>query len=127
MSFPPEPTDISPADLKKRKEDFHVERDELGRAFTDAMAALDGLGNFWGTDEAGQKFAGAEGGTGYLAARDEAKTHVGHIRDGYGKIGDNLALVGDNVTGANWSTIETLVTAIVGPEISVPTTKAELE
>ncbi|MFF3439934.1 hypothetical protein [Streptosporangium sp. NPDC002721] len=125
MSFPPEPTDISPADLKKRKENFHAESDELGAAFTKAMADLDALGAFWGNDEVGQKFAGAAGGTGYLAARDEARSHVGGIRDGYRKIGDNLGLVGDNVTGANWATVEGMVKAVVGPEITV-TNKAEL-
>ncbi|WP_436760067.1 hypothetical protein [Streptosporangium sp. V21-05] len=127
MSFPPEPTDISPADLKKRKEDFHTESDELARAFAKAMADLDGLGAFWGGDETGQRFAGASGGTGYLAARDEAKAHVEGIRDGYRKIGDNLGLVGDNVTGANWATVGEMVKAVVGPKIVVPSGKAELE
>ncbi|GAA3413904.1 WXG100 family type VII secretion target [Streptosporangium vulgare] len=127
MSFPPEPTDISPADLKKRKEDFHTESDELARAFTKAMADLDALGAFWGGDETGQRFAGASGGTGYLAARDEAKDHVARIRDGYRKIGDNLGLAGDNVTGANWATVGEMVKAVVGPEIGVPGSKAELE
>ncbi|MGS2640761.1 hypothetical protein [Streptosporangium sp. LJ11] len=127
MAYSPEPTDISPADLKKRKEDFHTESDELGTAFAKAMNDLEALGAFWGNDEVGQKFAGASGGTGYLAARDEAKSHVEGIRDGYRKIGDNLGLVGDNVTGANWATVEEMVKAVVGPKISVPTSKAELE
>ncbi|MEU8384508.1 hypothetical protein [Streptosporangium sp. NPDC048865] len=127
MSFPPEPTDISPTDLKKRKEDFHAESDELRTAFAKAMADLDALGAFWGNDEVGQKFAGGAGGAGYLAARDEARSHVEGIRDGYRKIGDNLGLVGDNVTGANWATVEEMVKAVVGPKIDVPTSKAELE
>ncbi|GAA3004981.1 hypothetical protein [Streptosporangium longisporum] len=125
MSHPAEPTDISPTDLNKRKEDFRAENNELGRAITEAMAALDGLGPFWGNDEIGQKFAGG-GGKGYLAARDEAFKHAGELRDAYFKIGDNLGLVGDNVDGANWATVGAMVTAIVGPEIQA-SSKAELE
>ncbi|MER6829517.1 hypothetical protein ABT352_26275 [Streptosporangium sp. NPDC000563] len=127
MSFPSEPTDISPADLKRRKEDFHTESDELATAFAKAMADLDALGAFWGDDEVGRKFAGAAGGTGYLAARDEAKSHVEGIGNGYRKIGDNLGLVGENVTGANWATVGEMVKAVVGPEIGAPGSKAELE
>ncbi|MGC5011028.1 hypothetical protein ACLQ2R_09725 [Streptosporangium sp. DT93] len=125
MSHPAEPMDISPADLKRRKEDFHVENNELGRAITQAMSALDGLGAFWGDDEAGQKFAGG-GGKGYLAARDEAMKHAGQLRDAYFTIGDNLGLVGDNVGGANWATVEAMVTAIVCPQIDARS-KAELD
>ncbi|MEU4538758.1 hypothetical protein AB0G15_28310 [Streptosporangium sp. NPDC023825] len=62
MAHSPEPTDISPTDLKKREEDFHAESGELGRAFTKAVNDLEALGNFWGDDEVGQEFAGTSHG-----------------------------------------------------------------
>ncbi|GAA4189071.1 hypothetical protein GCM10022252_25360 [Streptosporangium oxazolinicum] len=41
------------------------------------------------TTRPGRRFAGASGGTGHLAAGDEAKGHVEHIGDDYREIGGN--------------------------------------
>ncbi|MEV0968086.1 hypothetical protein [Microtetraspora glauca] len=120
-------TNVSATSLKRQAQEFRDQRDALETAFTHAMQSLRSLGNFWGGDDVGQKFAGTEEGKGYRAAVKEAAEHVAHVRDGYLAIGDNLDAMSVNVDGANWASVVALVTEIHGPEIAVPVTPAELE
>ncbi|MBB4937990.1 hypothetical protein FHR32_002295 [Streptosporangium album] len=109
-----------------------IEHEDLKDAFNRAMTRLDHLGNFWGHDEAGRKFGGAEGGKGYLGAREEARKHVRNIVDSYSATASNLHLNDFTVRAADTAAAESaamlarLDTEVKSPEIVVPSTRAEL-
>ncbi|MDH2425075.1 hypothetical protein [Sphaerisporangium sp. TRM90804] len=120
-------TEVSPADLAAREEDFHHERDGLAAALKDAQAALAALGDFWGGDENGILFyGGAEGRKGYRDASAEVVRHAETVATVYTRVGDNLALMGANVRMAEWATIGALAHTVHEGDLAVPTTKAKV-
>ncbi|MGW4638655.1 hypothetical protein ACWEN6_09010 [Sphaerisporangium sp. NPDC004334] len=120
-------TDVVPAVLTRRQDDFHLQRDHLGTALKAAMAALSGLGHFWGDDEHGHVFyEGAEGRKGFRAATEEIARHAGNITAAYDRIGDNLAQAGANLETADWATVGRLAQAVEAQGFAVPVTKAEV-
>ncbi|WP_344940788.1 hypothetical protein [Sphaerisporangium flaviroseum] len=120
-------TDVSPASLKKRGDDFLRERDDLAKALKEATTALDALDDFWGGDENGRLFYhGVQGRKGYRAAREEIERHVELIKVCYTRIGENLAVSGANLEAADWSTVGRLARTVYEGDLATPTTKAEV-
>jgi uncharacterized protein YukE len=120
-------TDVSPASLTKREDDFVRESEILGNALKEAMAGLDALGDFWGGDEHGRLFyEGAQGQKGYRAATEEIGQHVETVKAAYTRIGENIAAAGANLEAADWATVGRLARTVFDGELATPTTKAEV-
>ncbi|MCG5220528.1 hypothetical protein [Streptosporangium sp. KLBMP 9127] len=109
------PLDVSPAGMVRREGEFHGEHTTLMEALSGAIEELTALGAFWGADEDGQTFyQGADGTNGYRAATAEAEKHVQSIGGAYLEIGENIAIMGANLQGANWATVVGMVGAVRG-------------
>ncbi|WP_329085306.1 MULTISPECIES: hypothetical protein [unclassified Streptosporangium] len=118
---------VSLPHLVRSRNGFLVEKENLDRALAEALAVLEGLGEFWGADEDGRKFAGNGEGKGYLAALEQVRKHVGSLGEIYSGTGNNLVLGGADIEAVDWSPLARAVTEIDKPHIEVPTTMAELE
>ncbi|GLW05025.1 hypothetical protein Misp01_01550 [Microtetraspora sp. NBRC 13810] len=143
MAYPTEPgagapyspvTDVTPADLVSRKDDFHDEKAALDAALTNVANRLASLGAFWGGDEDGVRFYDGdpddgEQARGYRAAAAEALAHISDLRDAYLLIGHDLVTAGANLAGADWQAVADMIQVMETDQaaIDVPTTKARVE
>ncbi|NUW30344.1 hypothetical protein HTZ77_02730 [Nonomuraea sp. SMC257] len=101
--------DVRGSTFTKAAGGFTAEHSELAgytRAIFDAIAAL---GNFAGTDDAGNTFR-----QGYSTALKKVETYVNALRDVYPEVADRLAGMNTTLDIANWATIESL------PKVSDP-------
>ncbi|MCO6009415.1 hypothetical protein NE236_31035 [Actinoallomurus purpureus] len=100
---------IHSADLKRQAGKIAQEGTDLATDLVGLVRALEGVGNFWGDDEAGQTFyEGADGKPGYRVRHDGGLTDALAIVAGYEKIAMRLQQMGDNVDVANWNVIVSL-------------------
>ncbi|WP_146087519.1 hypothetical protein [Thermomonospora echinospora] len=82
---------------------------ELSRELSLAVSALNGLGAFWGGDEAGQAFYTGQGGGGGYQTRSQAiVTEIEAIIDGYEKTALGLQQMSRNTDQANWNVVISL-------------------
>ncbi|GAB3985465.1 hypothetical protein GCM10029978_098370 [Actinoallomurus acanthiterrae] len=73
------------------------------------VRSLEGLGNFWGDDEAGRTFYdGAEGRPGYRDRHDGALTDALAAVTAYQEIAARLVQMADNVDTGEWNIIVSL-------------------
>ncbi|GGL10577.1 hypothetical protein Sme01_16100 [Sphaerisporangium melleum] len=120
-------TDVVPVHLKRRRDDFHLQSEELDTALRAAVGVLEGLGPFWGDDEHGRLFyEGGGGRVGFRQATEEIARHVGAVTTAYERIGDNVSQAGANLETADWASVAALAQAVTTAGLAVPTTKAEV-
>ncbi|GAA3211942.1 hypothetical protein [Nonomuraea helvata] len=107
------PTEVHGSTFTSAAGGFTTEHEELARDARGILDALFALGDFAGTDEAGNRFR-----QGYSTALKKAETYVNALRDVYPSVGERLAGMKTTFDVANWATIESLPKVSDPPEYS---------
>lgn len=101
---PGPPLGIDGAELKRQAARLREEAAGLAEDLSAVLRGLEGLGAFWGDDDAGRAFhEGAEGRPGYRVRRDTAVAGVNAFTTAYERIADGLVRMAANVEMAEWN------------------------
>ncbi|GAA4639469.1 hypothetical protein GCM10023196_101220 [Actinoallomurus vinaceus] len=100
---------IHSADLKRQAGKIAKEGTDLATDLLGLVRALEGVGNFWGDDDAGRTFyEGADGKPGYRVRHDAALTDALAVMTAYEEIAGRLTQMADNVDAGEWNIIISL-------------------
>jgi hypothetical protein len=104
------PLEIHPAYVRSVARGLDDESKDMGTRLAAARDRLDAIGNFWGGDDLGTRFAkGAEGKPGYEASAARALDGVGAFADFFHNVAGGLRAMADRHTDTEWeNTIRTL-------------------
>ncbi|MDH2425940.1 hypothetical protein [Sphaerisporangium sp. TRM90804] len=98
--------DASPQGLANLGALFDGQGDDVAGAVGEAMKRLASIGDFWGDDGAGHAFYHGSGGkVGYAGRAADLEAELRALATAYGRIGDNLVVMGRNIQAADWASI----------------------